>query len=84
MSSNNSKEKSGAGVVKMFFYLAPLIGIVFGVIYLQKNRINDQITISKDRLEVILKQVIQEIDQGNCLDTSRVNREVTHLIDRLK
>lgn len=63
-------------LVRVFFYTAPLIGLLYGVYYLKtKNKIHE-ITIDRDKLESVLIDFIEDLDDKDCIEDGKLKIEV--------
>ena len=80
MSDSSFSDKS----VRMFFYIAPLIGLICGILYLHKQKKRAvEVTISRVRLEENIKSIIYRLDPQKCVNRKKLHKEVHWMVKKL-
>lgn len=74
--TKNSNKNLFDRIIKLFFYIAPLIGLLYGVYYLQTRGEKDNVTISKQRLERVIIEIVEDLDKENCINKKELEVEV--------
>jgi len=80
----NNKRNLLDQLIRIFFYVAPLIGLLYGVYYLQSQNKATEVCIEKEKLEKIVIGLVQKLDSKDCIEDKKIEIEVDKLILNLK